>query len=112
MHQASVSGTVVDILFSRRRRAGGSSKDPHQGEQPRDANANGRGGVKEEWREPGPVALSLTAVRTPPPERVRAHWTSKTGKRPSQPISGELSSLVACWWPDEEVGGRCADSSP
>lgn len=81
--------------FSCRRRAGRPSEDTHPGEQPRDANANGGGGVQEERWKPRPVALSLATVRTPPPERVGAHRTSETGKSLSQPIRGELSSVVA-----------------
>lgn len=125
------SSALSNIWFPCRRGAGGSSKDPHQGEQPRDANANGGGGVEEEWREPRPVALSLAAIRTPPPKRVGAHRTSKTGKRPSQPITGELSSLmlvdrwgsgrllckfITHWWqtviPDAAIRRRCAAAAP
>lgn len=102
----------ANVLFSCRGGARRSSKDSHQGEQPRDANANGGGGVEEERWKPRPVALSLAAVGTTPPERIRAHWTSETGKRTSQPIRGELSSLMACWWTDELSGRpllRCYD---
>jgi len=71
---------MSDIWFSFRWGAGGPSKVSQQGEQPRNAYFNWGGSVKEEWREPCTVAVSLAAIRAASPERIRADWTSKTGK--------------------------------
>ena len=89
-----VSLSCVNSVFLSSRGAGGPSKDPREGQQPGDADADGGGGVPAERGKPRPVALPLAALGTaPPPQGVGPHRTPQTGKSPQQPTRPRPAGL-------------------